>query len=391
MNSKVVRVTVFLLVLVQLSSCNGFIPTTGQDLTGEATTTATDSATSTRVIGSVSNMKTQVHAGARNDLKLIEGKAELGNDDFVSVTDGGKARMEFPGPISLLLFNQSEMDGIKLDYDANSNPRIVNRLIRGGFSGYVAPGNQLTVDLAFGVKVNVLGTSFFIIYDEKTGVITIGKFDGTLTVSVPGQGIVKLGDSELVDITSDGAIKHYLPFSFTPDQFEQMADHCSSPIQGVNILRRDNNLPVLGEAVADKNKELPCGSSSDTPSTPIPATETPVAWIDLDYCSKSDKDICVYSLGLLNQNMMITLQVKRANVSGLYILIDNDNRYSCKEISTSKDKYFCTGEQIRPNTIVTVQVFHRDVLLLAQGDFLIPSLNPTPRPRPKVRVTKYPY
>jgi hypothetical protein len=337
-------------------------------------------------------MKTQVHAGARDDLKLIEGKADLGNDDFVSVAEGGKARMEFPGPISLLLFNQSEMDGIKLEYDENSNPRIVNRLIRGGFSGYVEPGNQLTVDLAFGVKVNVLGTSFFIIYDEKTGVITIGKFDGTLTVSVPGQGLVKLGDSELVDITSDGTIKHYLPFSFTPSQFEQMADHCSSPIQGVNILRRDNNLPVLGEVVADKNKELPCGSLSDTPSTLItPATKTPLAWIDLDYCSKSDKDICVYSLGLLNQNMMITLQVKQSNISGLYILIDNDKRYPCKEISTAKDKYFCVGEQIRPNTIVTVQVFQRDVQLLAQGNFLIPSLHPAPRPRPKVRVTKYPY
>jgi hypothetical protein len=334
-------------------------------------------------------MKTQVHAGARDDLKLIEGKAELGNDDFVSVTDGGKARMEFPGPISLLLFNQSEMDGIKLEYDANSNPRIVNRLIRGGFSGYVAPGNQLTVDLAFGVKVNVLGTSFFIIYDEDTGVITIGKFDGTLTVSVPGQGIVKLGDSEFVDVTSDGAIRHYSPFLFTPSQFEKMADTCNSPIQGVNILRRDNGLPLTGEATADKNRELPCGSSSQTLVTPTLATQTPPAWIDLDYCSKSDEDICVYSIGLLNQDMMITLRVKRSNISGLYILIDNGNRYPCKEISTSQDKYYCIGDQIRTNRTVTIQVFHRNDQLLAQGDFLIPSLVPTPRPRP--RATKYPY
>src|SRR6266508_118379 len=129
MISKAIRITVFfLLIMVPLSSCRGTIPITGEDLTGEATTTAVDSVKGAQVIGKVSNIKTQVHAGAHDDLKLIEGEAELGNDDFVSVTDGGKARMEFPGPINLLLFNQSEMDGIKLEYDANSNPLIRNRL-----------------------------------------------------------------------------------------------------------------------------------------------------------------------------------------------------------------------------------------------------------------------
>jgi hypothetical protein len=391
MNFKVVKVTVFLLVLVQLSSCNGSIPITGQEQTKEANPTPADSTGDTQVIGTVSNVRTQVHAGARDSLQLIDGETELGNEDFVSVTDGGKARLEFPGPVSLLMFNQSDMDGIKLEYDQNSNPRIVNRLIRGGFSGYVAPGNQLTVDLAFGVKVNVLGTNFFIIYDEETGVITIGKFDGTLTVSVPGQPIVKLGNSELVDIASDRVIKHYSPLSFTPSQFEQTADRCNSPIQAVNILRRDNDLPLPGETVADKNKDLPCGSRPQTGVTPASVTETQITWVDLDYCRRSDKDICVYSLGLLNQDMMITVQVKRPDISELYILIDHDNRYPCKAISTSQNKYYCVGGQIRPNTTVLVQVFHQDVQLLVQGDFLIPSLviHPTPRPRP--RATKYPY
>ena len=385
MSFKVARITVFFLVLVQVTACSGPIPITGGDLTAQPTPTPGDQVDSRQAIGTVANIKTQVHAGARDNLELVEGKAELGNNDFVGVTDGGKARLEFPGPINLLLFNDSAIDRITLESDQNSNRRIVNRLIRGGFLGYVEPGHQLTVDLATGVKVNVLGTNFFIIYDEDTGLITIGKFDGTLTVSVPGQPALELADSELVDITSDGTVRHFSPFVFTPPQFEQMADRCSSPIQAVNILRRDNDVPLPGEATADKNKKLPCGSLSQTLATPtLLATETPVTWVELNYCIKSDKDICVYTLGLANQNMMITLQVKRPNISGLYILIDDD-RYTCSAIATSQSKYYCTGKQIRANTRVTVQVFHQDDRLLAQGDFLIPSLVPTPRPRPRPR------
>jgi hypothetical protein len=278
MNSRVTRGTVFFLML--LCSCRGSV-----QITGDAAIPATEpkvDVTPTKAqtgptphdfIGTVSNMRTQVHAGARDDLKLIEGKVQLESGDFVSVTDGGKARLEFPGPIRLLLFNMTEVDRVTLETDENSNPRIVKRLIRGGYLGYVEPGKYLTVDLPHKVKVNVLGTNFFIIYDEDNDLITIGKFDGTLNVSVPGQRIVELEDSELVDITSDGTTRHYSPLSFTPSQFEEMADSCSSPIQGINILRRDNELPLPGEAAADKNKELPCGSSSQTP-TPTP-TKTP--------------------------------------------------------------------------------------------------------------------
>jgi hypothetical protein len=280
MKPKATIASIFILFSVLLYSCRGEIPITGAGTSAptEAAVNIGNGLSSSEAIGTVSNIKTQVRAGVRDNLKLIEGETGLGNDDFVKVTDGGKARLEFPGPISLLLFNQSDMDSIKLEYDANSNPRIVNRLIRGGFSGYVGPGHHLTIDLAFGVQVNVLGTNFFIVYDEDSGFITIGKFDGTLIVSLPGQNNVHLDDSELVDVTSGGTIKHYSPISFTPSQFEEAADTCNSPIQGVNILRRDNELPLPGEATADKNTELPCGSSSLSTVPPeTPACQTPTA------------------------------------------------------------------------------------------------------------------
>jgi hypothetical protein len=392
MTTRGAKITVFLLILVTLSACAGPLPATVTEAEAEATELdqteePTDapiaSAEGSQVIGTVSNIKTQVHAGPSQDLQLVEGEAGLGNDDFVSVTEGGKARLEFPGPIHLLLFNQSDMDGINLEYDENSNPRIVNRLIRGGFSGYVAPGNQLTVDLAFGVKVNVLGTNFFIIYDEERDFLIIGKFDGTLTVSIPGQPILELEDSELVDIRADGAIRHYSPFSFTPSEFETMADRCSSPILGANILRRDHGLPLPGEETADQSQDLPCGPQSEIPVVTTEATVTPLTWVDLDYCSRSDRDICVNSMGLLNQDMLITVQIERSNISSPFILIEDD-RYPCTEIATSQYRYFCIGNPVSPNETVTIQIFHQDDQLLAQGDFLIFSLvgPPTARPKP---------
>jgi hypothetical protein len=401
MKRRIVLPMMSILILLQSASCTPGIPITGGESTPAATQEAGGSPTEVQTvaasptsIGTVSNEKTQVHAGAHDNLKLVEGTAPLGNDDYVSVTDGGKARLEFPGPIRLLLFNDSEVDRVKLEYDReNSYPVIVHKLIRGGYLGYVEPGNKLTVDLEYGVKVNVLGTNFFILYDEENGFITVGKFDGTLTVSIPGQPIVELGDSELVDIRADGSIKHYSPFQFTTAQFEEMADTCSSPIQGVNILRRDHEVPLPGEAAADKSKDLPCGSTlSKAEVTPTASpTLTPITVIDLIYCSQANREICLYTMGLLNENMMITLRVRRENISGLYILLENGNQYPCKEISTSKDKYYCIGKQLPPNINVKVQVFQRVNELLAEGVLFFPALKLTPTPRPRPRVTPVPY
>jgi hypothetical protein len=197
-----------------------------------------------------------------------------------------------------------------------------------------------------------------------------------------------------VDITSDGAIKHYAPFQFTATQFEEMADTCNSPIQGANILRRDSEVPLPGKATADKSKDLPCGSTSKAGVTLTASpTPTPVPVIELVYCNKANREICIYTLGLLNENMMITLRVRRPDISGLYILLENGNQYPCEKISTSQDKYYCIGKQLPPNVNMKAQVFQQVDELLAEGVLFFPALRltPTPRPRPPAPVTPYPW
>ncbi len=244
---------------------------------------ASPNPSSTVSIGTVSNIRTQVYAGILDELILIESEAELGNDEFVQVTNGGKARLHFPGPISLLLYNQSEMDKIKLEFENNSNPRIVNRLIRGGVSGYVEPGNRLTIELSIGVKINVLGTNFFVLFDEEKGIATIGKFDGTLSIIIPGQNDFSLKDSELVDIDSEGKLTSYTAIPFNASQFDYAADSCLSPIQGFNILRRDSKIPQPGKNVFQENIDLPCEPLSNSTATPEETTcEMPAAFVKSD-------------------------------------------------------------------------------------------------------------
>lgn len=251
--------------------------------TSPAITEASANPSSITIVGTISQIRTQVYAGILGNLILIDSEAELGNDEFVQVKNGGKARLNFPGPISLLLYNQSEMDKIKLEFESNSNPRIVNRLIRGGVSGYVEPGNQLTIELSIGVKINVLGTNFFVIFDEEKGIATIGKFDGTLNIAIPGQNDFFLKDSELVDVDSEGKITSYTAIPFNASQFDHAADSCLSPIQGFNILRRDSKIPQPGKNTFQENIDLPCEPLSNSTVTPEETTcETPAAFVRSD-------------------------------------------------------------------------------------------------------------
>ncbi|MCL4272076.1 MAG: hypothetical protein KJZ72_21140, partial [Anaerolineales bacterium] len=111
--------------------------------------------------------------------------------------------------------------------------------------------------------------------------------------------------------------------------------------------------------------------------------------IDLNYCNKSNEDICVYSVGLLKQELMITLQVDQSGISNMYITINNA-KYPCKQISGSVSKYYCTGPKVKSNTSITMQVRQQNDQLIAQGNILIPPLEPPPSTQKPPRNNNYP-
>jgi len=244
MKSSSIFLTILALLLSQLCCCNG----NGDEVykppsENESTENPNNNGDTSQAIGTVWSLRNLVQAGPSSYLEEVENRRDLQNNDAIKVTGNGKARLEFPGPLKLLLYKDSEVQGITTGFGPGSNPRIISRLVRGGMSGYVAPGQTLTLDLAFGVEVNVLGTSFFVIHNEETGVTTIGKFDGTLAFIVPGQNEILL-DSEIVDIAADGTTTYFHPIPFTLEEFEAEADN--SAIDGMNRLREIHQIPFPG-------------------------------------------------------------------------------------------------------------------------------------------------
>jgi hypothetical protein len=182
-------------------------------------------------------------------------------------------------------------------------------LIRGGFSGYVEPGHQLNINLSFGIQVNVLGTNFFILFDDIKGFITIGKYDGTLSVIIPGQDPIFLENAELLDIGPQGDSFRRLSFPFSISQFDAAVDGCMSPVHGFNILRRDNQLPQAGQNTAQPNLVIACEPRLSVTSTPeISSCTMPIGFVKTKTVILRDgPDLRFYAVGRFNQNDKFTV------------------------------------------------------------------------------------
>jgi len=204
-------------------------------------------------VGSITKDRSLVKAGPDNAMKTVSDSRDLYNDDSVNVTDGGKAFLTFPGGIEFILFNETEIDGVNVEISGSTPPRVAWKLQRGGLSGEVVEeGSELEINVVSGTTITVVGTEFFVVFDEETGYLTIGKIEGELFFQVPGADPIWLGDEELVDITPEGSTQYY-PILFDLDTFNQAADASSTPLEGLNNLRLDTGIPLPIET------EIPSG------------------------------------------------------------------------------------------------------------------------------------
>ncbi|MBN1451902.1 MAG: hypothetical protein JW963_12870 [Anaerolineales bacterium] len=205
-----------------------------------------DSGSTAQAIGQIIKERALVRAGPSSSMEEVSYSRDLNNNDAVNVTEGGKAHLDFDCGIQFTLFNDSSVGGIKAELDPDTPPRLAWKLIRGGGSGQVVePGTELAISVATGTKITILGTRFFFVYDEETEYLTVGKFEGTLLIEIPGQEQFSL-DEALVDIAPDGSTRFY-PLPFEQDGFESFAGDYNSPLVGLNALRDEYGLPLPGE------------------------------------------------------------------------------------------------------------------------------------------------
>lgn len=396
---KIVPIATILLILVLAQCCcwengNNVVPSSSLEPTKTESVPPTDSPS--QAIGTILNLKTRVQAGTINELKEIDTKSELQNNDGIKVTNGGKARLEFSGPIFLLVYNDSEMEGVtaaEVETGASS-PRYAARLIRGGMTGYVSPGTELTINLESGMNVTVLGTNFFIIDNENNGYVTIGKFDGKLNLSIPNWGNRDLADSEMVDISPDGSVM-FFPIPFSVDDLDKVATDNASSVVGMNLLREQNQIPTQGSTPMPTSPPLPASANPSNYSGVCPkdvvfsgAITMNTAGTATYYWEKSDgsntpTEELSFSAGG-NQNVSLTWSITSSGSYWARLQVTKPNQIASKEVKVriaceNKNPGFATNPpqidgHIAPgeweNAILAATLNHTEVRFLNDTNYL---------------------
>jgi LysM repeat protein len=228
----------FVLIAFTLGACQAIpMPT-------QATITPT---TVDESIGTVSTVQTRVQAGPLDNLSNVPISQVLYSHDAVHVTEGGIALLNFLDQVALKLFNDTTVGGVNAEILETTNRRLHMKLERGGLSGQVVKGSNsggVDFEIANGVHIYIVGTSFYITYDPATDIVSVGNFDGIVGYHVAGQSPQMLPAGSLVDILPGGIIQLFnMPFDIK--SFDMAAQTSNSPIQGLKSLR---GLPVTSPA-----------------------------------------------------------------------------------------------------------------------------------------------
>ncbi len=249
------RILAAFMFVVTLNAC-GTTPTP----TPPALIPNTGSAT----IGTVNTMQNNVQAGPIGNLSNVPVSQTLYDDDAVRVIDGGAALLNFFDQIALRLFNDSSIDGVNVEILESTNRRIRMKLERGGLSGEVAKDSGgADFEIANGIHIYILGTSFYITYDPATNIVSTGNFDGTVGYQVPGQSPQLLPAGSLIDILPGGVVQLFnMPFDI--NAFDAAAQTGGSPIEGLRALRAtsitniDTPAPAPISTIIPTQRPTPC-------------------------------------------------------------------------------------------------------------------------------------
>jgi WD40 repeat protein len=191
--------------------------------------------------GTINLVLAQVQSGPPDNLQLLEGIKDFYNGEAVRVTGGGKGILNLSDGTKMTLFNGTEAS----DFTVTTAPRASDLFLqREGFFGEVPEGSDATVRLPNGARLLILGTQFFVLYDEETQVATAGNFDGMVLYTLPNGTEEELSPGRMVNIPAQGAgVLMELPF--TPEQFEVAVDNAGTPTVGLAVLIREYQIKPL--------------------------------------------------------------------------------------------------------------------------------------------------
>lgn len=194
-----------------------------------ATATATPEPTP-EPIGMVNLEEDQVEHGASIDsLVQIFDTVALFTNDAIRITDGGEALLDFGDKMQMRLFNDTELEIVSAEIGQDVPLGVRFFLYRGGFTGQLTEkGNEAIYETPGGVEITILGTTYFVIYDEEREETTVGNFEGSVAITHDDTEFV-LEDGFYVVIPDNQEPMQPQPLLLTFDEFEARMRADKSP------------------------------------------------------------------------------------------------------------------------------------------------------------------
>jgi hypothetical protein len=212
--------------------------------------------------------------GSVEGLVELIGTDSLLDDDVVQVTGGGEAILDFGDLLRMRLFNDTQLNAVKVASAAGSPLDVRLFLEAGGFTGTLAQGGgRAEYQTPGGARILVLGTEFFVVYDPVSGITSVGNFQGTLGVDAGGISRA-VPNGYFVEVPVGGQPGPERPIRFTLQEFDGRARALGSPIVALQDLGAEPTPTATLETPRLSTTASP--TSTLTPTLIPTSTETPI-------------------------------------------------------------------------------------------------------------------
>ncbi len=188
-------------------------------------------------IGTLNLEESQVEHGADiNSLNQILDKVSLFANDAIRVSDGGEALLDFGDKMYMRLFNDTEMEVISAEIGQDVPLGVRFFLYRGGFTGQLTEeGSHVVYETPGGVEITILGTTYFVVYDEIKAETIVGNFEGNVSIKTSNE-MTTLEDGFLVIIPDNQPPENPQPLLISFADFEDKMRVDKSPAMTANLM-----------------------------------------------------------------------------------------------------------------------------------------------------------
>jgi hypothetical protein len=225
---------------------------------------------------SIGTIKLVSNAVLHNQNTVIE-MDDLFQNDSLRLFDGGEGLLDFGSDLSLRLFNDTEVGGVRTANDPGSPPNVKMILFAGGFIGKMfREGSKAVFETPNDAQIHIFATTFIVAYDQTTQETLIVNFEGDARVESAGSQLIPVRPGEIYIVRAGEQPVFLDTVPWTPGQYEEQARGFQSPLTPF-----DSIIVETGGEATEPPVDPPTATNTSTiefTGTPIPEpsdTDTP--------------------------------------------------------------------------------------------------------------------